>query len=99
LADGRAVGGTGGLLDFTRGAKAAERGRAVTVLRATDRAGTVSRIVPKVAVVPLPKTDVDVLVPEFGVADLRPLGGRSRVKALIAIAPPSAREALAEALR
>ena len=99
FADGQAVGGTGGLLDFTRGARAADRGRAITVLRATDRTGSVSRIVPKVATVTVPKTDVDVVVTEFGVADLRNLGRRGRAAALTAIAPPSVREALAAASR
>ncbi|WP_337188117.1 acetyl-CoA hydrolase/transferase C-terminal domain-containing protein [Phenylobacterium sp.] len=99
VSEGRMLGGTGGLLDFTRGARAADRGRAVTVLRATDRTGAVNRIVPRVAAVTVPKTDVDVVVTEFGVADLRGLGRRGRAEALIAIAPPSAREALAEACR
>lgn len=94
LADGAPVGGVGGLADFTRGARAASGGRAIVALRSTDRTGTVSRIVPRVAAVTLARSDADTIVTEHGVARLAGLGPAARARALIAIAAPHHREAL-----
>jgi acyl-CoA hydrolase len=99
LVDGVAVGGTGGIVDFVRGARAAPGGQAVIALRATDRTGEISRIVPKVAAVTVPKSDADVVVTEFGVARLRNLGAAGRAKALVAVAAPRRREGLMRSLR
>lgn len=96
--DGAPIGGTGGLVDFMRGARASEGGLAITVLRASDRTGKISRIVPRTAAVTAAKTDTDVVVTEHGAARIRHLGGRERAEALIAIAPPAARDELWRAL-
>lgn len=98
-ADGQPVGGTGGLVDFTRGARLAPNGRAILVLRATDRSGERSRIVPRVQAVTIGRADVDTVVTEYGVAELAHLGAAERVRALIAIAAPQHREMLERALR
>lgn len=97
-ADGAPVGGAGGLGDFTRGAAAAKGGRAIIALRATDRSGEVSRIVPRVQAVTLARTDVDTVVTEYGVAELKHRSAAERARALIAIAAPRHREMLQRSL-
>lgn len=97
-ADGRPVGGTGGLVDFTRGARLAPKGRAILAVRATDRGGSRSRIVPQVEAVTIGRADVDTIVTEFGVAELAHLGAADRARALIAIAAPQHREMLERSL-
>lgn len=94
---GRQISGTGGSVDFMRAAKLSRGGRSIVALNATARGGSVSRIVPRVDHVTALRTDVDMVVTEFGVADLRnaPLGARQ--EALSAIAAPEFREALAGA--
>ncbi len=94
-AGGAYVGGTGGLLDFARAAQVSKGGRSIIALPATARRGTVSRIVPRLSNVTLPKSDADVVVTEYGVADLRGATFRERARRLIAIAAPAFRETLA----
>lgn len=95
--DGLPIGGTGGLVDFVRGARASAGGRAIVALRATGRSPEVSRIVPRVARVTMAKSDADVIVTEHGAADLRNLSLAERARALIAIAAPQHREGLERA--
>ena len=95
---GRQISGHGGSADFQRGARASEGGRAVIALPATARRGTESRIVPRLepsGVVSLPRGDRDIVVTEYGVADLRWLGIDATAEALIAIAAPEFRDGLA----
>lgn len=98
LVDGAPVGGAGGLCDFTRGAAASKGGRAIITLRATDRTGAISRIVPRVQAVTLARTDVDTVVTEYGVAELAHRSAADRARALIAIAAPRHREMLERSL-
>jgi acyl-CoA hydrolase len=97
-ADSAPVGGIGGLADFCRGAKASRGGRGIIALRATDRSGAKSRIVPDVSAVTLARTDIDIVVTEYGVAQLAHLGTADRARALIAIAAPRHREMLERSL-
>ena len=92
----RQVSGGGGLLDFARGAQAAPGGRAVFALAATARNGELSRIVPRLSdgAVTIPRADVEVVVTEHGVAELRGLDIDARAEALIGVAAPEHREAL-----
>jgi acyl-CoA hydrolase len=92
---GRYVGAVGGQLDFVRGANASPGGRAIIALPATARGGTVSRIVPQVTTVTCPRSDVDAIVTEWGVAELRGCTLPQRAERLIAIAAPQFREDLA----
>jgi 4-hydroxybutyrate CoA-transferase len=94
FAGGRQISGTGGSVDFMRAARASAGGRSIIAMHATARGGTLSRIVPKVELVTALRTDVDVVVTEFGVASLRDLPVRARAEALIAIAAPRFRDAL-----
>jgi acyl-CoA hydrolase len=95
--DGRPVSGVGGLVDFVRGARASEGGRSIVAL--TAAAGPVSRIVPRLTggTTAIARADVDTVVTEHGVAALRGLDAHARAQALIAIAAPVHRDALASA--
>lgn len=93
---GRPVGAVGGQPDFVRGANASAGGRSLIALPATAARGRVSRIVAKLAdaVVTTPRCDVDAVVTEWGVAELRGLTLKERVKRMTAIAAPAFREDL-----
>jgi 4-hydroxybutyrate CoA-transferase len=105
MLDGRQVSGTGGLLDFVRGAHLSRGGRSILALPSTAGGGKASRIVPHFSegdVVSCPRADADVVVTEHGVARLRAKSIDERAEALIAIAAPAFRRDLAdrwEALR
>jgi acyl-CoA hydrolase len=91
--------GTGGQLDTHRGAQMSPGGRGIIALRSTAKDGTISTIVPTLsqgAEVTVPSQDVDTIVTEFGVAELRGRCLRERVEALIKIAHPDFREMLRE---
>lgn len=96
VAGGRQISGTGGSVDFMRAAKASHRGRSIVAMNATARRGEVSRIVPRVELVTALRTDVDIVVTEFGVAQLRALSAVERARALIEIAAPEFRDSLRE---
>ncbi len=94
--------GPGGQLVWTMGALYAPRGRAVTVLPSTARNGTVSRIVPQLTpgtVVTVPRTFVDYVVTEYGIANLQGRTQRQRAEALIELAHPDFRSELRAAAR
>lgn len=86
--------GTGGQLDTHRGAQISPGGRGIIALRSTAKNGTISTIVPMLAQgagVTIPSQDVDTVVTEFGVAELRGKSVRARTEALIKIAHPDFR--------
>ncbi|MBN8960760.1 MAG: acetyl-CoA hydrolase/transferase family protein [Rhizobiales bacterium] len=89
------VGGLGGQLDFIRGANASAGGRAIIALPATARQGTISRITPALTTVTCPRGDVDAIVTEFGIAELRGQSLDERRRRMIAIAAPQFRDQLA----
>ena len=93
-AGGRQISGTGGSVDFMRAAKASKGGRSIVAMNATARGGSVSRIVPRVDMVTALRTDVDMVVTEYGVARLKNLPNRQRAAALIDIAAPQFRDTL-----
>jgi acetyl-CoA hydrolase len=96
VAGGRYVGGVGGAVDYLRAAVVAPGGRAIIALPATASRGR-SRIVPRVARVSAAAADVDVVVTEFGAADLRGVTASERARRLIAVAAPEHREDLTKA--
>jgi len=101
-AGGAIQAGAGGLPAFAQGALASAGGRLLICLGATARGGTVSRIVPALgdqALCTLPRALADCVVTEHGVAQLRDLSLDARAQALIAIAAPEHRDALAEQWR
>jgi acyl-CoA hydrolase len=96
IVNGCNVGAVGGQVDFVRAAVASPGGRAVLALPATAKQGALSRIVPRFAdgVVTTPRCDVDVVVTEHGIADLRGVPLSERARRLIAIADHRHRDAL-----
>ena len=88
FAGGRQLSGTGGSVDFMRSARGSKGGRSIVALPATARGGSVSRIVQRVDMVTALRTDVDVVVTEYGIAQLRDQPLAERVKRLAAIAAP-----------
>jgi len=94
----RLYSGVGGQMDFIRGAAMAEEGRAIIALPSMAAGGTVSRIVPTLregAGVVTTRAHLHTVVTEWGVAELHGKGTRERAQALVAIAHPTVREALA----
>lgn len=96
--DGRYVGAVGGQGDFTRAAALSPGGRSIIALPSTTRSGE-SRIVPRASVITTARSDVDTVVTEHGVAELRYCSLNERVRRMIAIAAPEWREPLARAWR
>jgi acyl-CoA hydrolase len=91
--------GTGGQLDTHRGAQMSQDGRGIIALRSTAKDGAVSTILPVLpegAEVTVPSHDLDTVVTEFGVAELRGKTLRGRMEALVAIAHPDFRPWLRE---
>jgi len=97
---GHQYSGAGGQLDFVRGAGVSPGGRSIIACHATGAGGTVSRIVPRLSgPVTVPRNDVHMIVTEYGCADLRGLSLAERRRALIGLAHPRFRDALAAARR
>ncbi len=89
--------GTGGQSDFVRAANRSRGGKAIIVLPSTAVGGSVSRIVPTLAPgthVSTSKNDVNYVVTEYGVAQLRGKSATQRAAALIGIAHPDFRAQL-----
>ena len=94
--------GTGGQADFVRAANRSNGGKAFIVLPSTAKNDTISRIVPTLTPgthVSTSKNDINYVVTEFGVAQLRGKTARQRCEALIGIAHPDFRGELREAAR
>jgi acetyl-CoA hydrolase len=96
-AGGSYIGGLGGHADFMRGAQLSAGGCSVAMLPATAKDGQLSRIVLALegSVVTTSRASTDFVVTEFGIADLRGRTLAERGRALIAIAAPEHRPALA----
>ena len=94
--------GTGGQVDFVRAANRSNGGKAFIVLPSTAREGAISRIVPTLTPgthVTTGKNDVNYVVTEYGVAQLRGKSARQRAEALIGIAHPDFRAELRKAAK
>ena len=92
----RIFSGTGGQLDFVRGAAMSEGGVSMIALASRTNKG-LSKIVPTLhpgAGVVTPRADVHWVVTEYGAVDLRGKSLQERAKLLISIAHPDDREAL-----
>ncbi len=94
------LGGTGGQVDFLRAASRSPTGRGIVALPATAQGGRVSRITAALAgPVTTARTDVDVIVTEYGAAELRGQSLAERARRMTAIAHPDFREKLERATR
>jgi acyl-CoA hydrolase len=99
---GRQVSSAGGITDFMRGARLSPGGLAIIALPSTTKGGTVSRIVAHLgegSAVSVARADMQVVVTEHGIADLRDKPVDARAEALIAVAAPAFRDGLAAAWR
>lgn len=91
--------GVGGQVDFIRGATRSKGGKSIIAIPSTAAKGKVSRIVPLLdtgASVTTTRNDVQYVVTEYGIADLRGKTVRERMKALIEIAHPDFRGEIEE---
>ena len=94
--------GTGGQTDFVRAANRSNGGKAFIVLPSTAKNNTISRIAPVLSPgthVSTSKNDINYVVTEYGVAQLRGKSAHQRCAALIAIAHPDFRGELRDAAR
>ena len=99
---GRYYSSSGGQSDFARGAAYSPGGQSFIVLQSTAKGGELSRIVPQLSpgdVVTTVKNTVDMVVTEYGVAELRGRTIRERTTALIAVAHPKFRDELTATAR
>jgi acyl-CoA hydrolase len=88
-------GGTGGQIDYVRAGSRSPGGRSIIALPATAKGGALSRIVITLSgPVTTARSEVDVIVTEFGVAELKGQTLAERSRRLIAIAHPDFREDL-----
>lgn len=89
------LGGTGGQVDFVRAGARSPGGRALIALPSTAKGGAVSRIVPTLSgPVTTARSEVDVIVTEWGTAELKGMALAERARRLVAVAHPDFREAL-----
>lgn len=94
---GKYYSSSGGQSDFARGARFSMHGKGFICMHSTTTDGSISRIKAQLtmgSVVTTSKNDVDRIVTEYGVAELRGKSISERAKALISIAHPKFREEL-----
>jgi acetyl-CoA hydrolase len=100
IAGDRYLGAVGGLVDFVRAGVASPGGRSIIAFPSATPDGKISRIVTSLGGRPVTvaRSEVDVIVTEYGAAQLRGRSLGERARSLIAIAHPDHREALERAL-
>jgi len=89
--------GTGGQLDFVRGAFDSKGGKSILAFHSTAKGGEVSRVVPRFeagTVVTTPRMDAQYLVTEHGIVNLKGKSTRERALDIINIAHPKFRDEL-----
>jgi acyl-CoA hydrolase len=94
---GHQYSGMGGICDFASGAAANPEGKSIVVLESTTRSGKISKITPCFqpgTPVSLPRTAVEYVVTEQGIATLVGKSPKERVLELINVAHPKFREEL-----
>lgn len=96
------ISGTGGQVDFIRGANLSKGGQSFLCMYSTAKDDTISKIKPVLtlgSVVTTPKNEVDHIVTEYGVVKLKGKTASQRAKALISIAHPNFRDELMAAAK
>ena len=92
------LGGTGGQVDYVRAGSRSSGGHSIIALPATAKGGRVSRIAATLSgPVTTARSDVDVIVTEFGAAELKGRTLAERARRLVAVAHPDFREELEQA--
>lgn len=89
------LGGTGGQVDFVRAGARSPGGHSIIALPSTAKGGTISKITPTLSgPVTTARTEVDLIVTEYGAAELKGQSLAERTRRLIAIAHPDFQEEL-----
>ncbi|MBU0515768.1 MAG: 4-hydroxybutyrate--acetyl-CoA CoA transferase [Proteobacteria bacterium] len=94
---GHEFSGTGGQLDYVRGAFNSKGGKSIIAFYSTAHDGQVSRVVPRFApgtVVTTPRMDTHFLATEYGVVNLKGKSTRERARDIIGLAHPEFRDEL-----
>lgn len=89
--------GSGGQLDFVRGANMSKGGKGFIAMLSTTKGGTISKIKPILtpgSIVTTPRNEVDFLVTENGIVRLKGQTASERAKMIISLAAPQFREEL-----
>lgn len=89
--------GVGGQVDFVRGATLSKGGRSIIAMQSTAKNDTISKIVPTItenSAITTPRNDVNYIVTEYGIAQLKGQTMKNRARALINIAHPDFRDEL-----
>lgn len=89
--------GSGGQLDFVRGANMSKGGKGFIAMLSTTKGGTISKIkpiLPPGSIVTTPRNEVDFLVTENGIVRLKGQTASQRAKMIISLAAPQFREEL-----
>lgn len=95
----RYIGAASGQPDYFRAARRSASGLAIVALPSSNERGTKSRIVPRIACgyVTSAQSDVDVIVTEHGIADIRATDFEERQRLIANIADPRERDVLRHA--
>jgi len=99
---GRQFTGMGGIGDFSRGATLCPNGKSIFVMESTTKNDEISKIVPFFVPgtpVSVPRTDVEYVVTEYGIAKLCGQDIGTRTKNLINIAHPKFRDELLDSAK
>ena len=94
--------GMGGIGDFSRGACLCPNGKSIIVVESTTKNDQISKIVPFFTPgtpVSVPRTDIEYVVSEYGIAKLCGASITEKAHALINIAHPKFRDELTEAAK
>jgi itaconate CoA-transferase len=89
--------GTGGQLDYVRGAFDSKGGKSILAFHSTAKNGEISRVVPRFesgTVVTTPRMDTHYLITEHGVINLKGKSTRERALDIISLAHPKFRDEL-----
>ncbi|ARH00924.1 acetyl-CoA hydrolase/transferase family protein [Legionella micdadei] len=92
---GHQFSGVGGQLDFIRGVHYSEGGKTIIASSSTAKNGTLSRIVPRLSSIATDtRLDIDYVVTEYGIAQLKGRSTTERTHQLIKIAHPAFQDQL-----
>lgn len=102
---GRQVSAVGGQIDFVKGSQWSEGGKSFIAMSSCykdhkgNRSSRIMVNLPKGTAITTPRSEVEYVVTEYGIVNLKPLPMRDRAKALIGIAHPDFRDQLTDQAR
>ena len=94
--DGHQYSGSGGQFDFVKGASLSKGGKSFIGLKSTAKGGKISCIVPRVQMATDTRMDVEYIVTENGMVNLRGKSTKERAELLISVAHPNFRDELTQ---